>query len=99
MSVQYIGTARLQKGQSKAVSGTTATFTNPIGVGVRKFRLSATVDICFVQGPASGLTATVNDSPVYASAPEYFTCMEGESVAVIARDGASTGTAYLEEAV
>ena len=98
MSLQYVGTARPQNPQTASVSGTTATFTNPIGSGVRKFRLAATIDVCFRQGKTP-LTAVTTDTPVFASEPEYFSCMEGESVAVIARDGTSTGTAYLSEAV
>lgn len=99
--MQYYGTARLQNGQTKAVTGASAIFTNAIGPHVTRFRLSATVDICFRQGPAAGptLTAMVTDAPLYAGQAEYFSCNQGESVAVIARDGASTGTAYLQEAV
>lgn len=95
---QYIGTARHQNGQLKAVSGTTATFTNAIGSGVIKAYLSATIDICYRQGVGT-LTAVVADTPVYASNGLYISVAPGESVAVIARDGASTGTAYLSEAI
>lgn len=97
--MSYYGTSRLQVPQTKAVSGTSATFTNPIGGHVRRFRLWATVDICFKQGPVSGLSAATTDHPLGAKQAEYFTCNPGESVAVIAQDGASTGTAYLSEAV
>lgn len=99
--MQYYGTARHQNGQTKAVSGTSAIFTNAMGAHVSRFCLSATVDICFRQGPATGpaLVALVTDTPVYAGQSYYFSCNQGESVAVIARDGASTGTAYLQEAV
>jgi hypothetical protein len=99
--MQYFGTSRHQNGQTKAVTGASAIFTNAMSAHVTRFCLSATVDICFRQGPATGpaLVALVTDTPVYASQPLYFTCNPGESVAVIARDGASTGTAYLQEAV
>lgn len=98
MAQQYIGVARHQAPQTKAVSGTTATFTNAISGGVTKAMLGATVDICFVQGKAP-LTATTSDNVCWASQALYITVKEGESVAIIARDGASTGTAYLSEAV
>ncbi|RXG85346.1 hypothetical protein [Bradyrhizobium zhanjiangense] len=98
MSQQYIGTARYQNGQTKAVSGTSATFNNVIGSGVTKAMLGSTVDICFVQGKAP-LTATTSDTPVFASNAIHITIRSGESVAIIARDGTSTGTAYLSEAV
>lgn len=99
--MQYFGTARHQNGQTKAVSGVSALFTNAMGAFVNRFCLSATVDICFRQGKATGpaLVALVTDTPVYAGQSYYFTCAPGESVAVIARDGAATGTAYLQEAV
>lgn len=95
---QYIGTARYQNSQIKAVSGTTATFTTAIGPGVTKAMLSATVDICFRQGSGT-LTAVVADTVIYASNPLHITVAAGESIAIIARDGSSTGTAYLSEAV
>jgi len=94
---QYIGIGRYQKGQTKAVSGTTATFTNPVGPGVYKVMLSATVDICFVQSETLPLTATTSDTVIYASTPLHILVMPGESVAIIARDGTSTGTAYMSE--
>lgn len=99
--MQYFGTSRHQNGQTKAVSGTSAVFTNAIGPYVTKFCISATVDICFRQGPLTGpaLVALVTDTPVYAGQSYYYTCRSGESVAIIARDGASTGTAYMQEAV
>ena len=98
MGIQYVGTGRVQNAQTAAVSGTTATFTNAMSAGVMKMRLAATVDICFRYGKGTQ-TAVVTDTPVFAISPEYFTVMPGESVAVIARDGASTGTAYLSEVV
>lgn len=99
--MQYYGTARHQNGQSHAVSGTSFVFPNAMGKGIFRFCLSATIDICFRQGPATGpaLAALVTDTPVYAGQSYYFSCIQGESVAVIARDGTSTGTAYLQEAV
>lgn len=96
--MQYFGTARYQNGQIKSVSGTTATFTNVVGAGVQKILLGATVDICFRQGTGT-LTAVVADTPIFASNPMHITVSPGESVAVIARDGSSTGTAYMSEAV
>jgi hypothetical protein len=95
---QYIGVARYQNPQIKSVSGTTATFTTAISSGVQKAMLSATVDICFRQGTAP-LTATTSDNVIYASSPMHITVISGESIAIIARDGSSTGTAYLSEAV
>lgn len=94
----YIGTARHLNGQKVPVTGASATFTNPIGNYVNRFCLSGTIDICFRQGKTP-LTALVTDTPVYAKQPYYFTCNPGESVAVIALDGASTGSAYIQEAV
>lgn len=95
---QYIGVARYQNPQTKAVSGVSATFTTVVGSGVTKVMLSATLDICFRQG-VGALTAATTDHVVYASNPLHITVASGESVAVVARDGASTGTAYLSEAV
>lgn len=95
---QFIGVGRYQAAQLKAVSGTTATFTTPIGSGVTKALLSTTVDICFRQG-ATPLTAVVADTPLFASSQIHITVAQGESVAIIARDGSSTGTAYLSEVV
>lgn len=96
MGQQYIGVARYQNPQTKGVSGTTATFTNPVGFGVTKVMLSANVDICFVQGKGA-LTATTSSNVCYASNPIHITVAEGESIAIIARDGSSTGTAYMSE--
>lgn len=96
MAQQYIGTARYQAPQTKAVSGTTATFTNAISAGVTKAMLGSTVDICFRQGKAP-LTATTSDTVLFANDALHITVKEGESVAIIARDGTSTGTAYLSE--
>jgi hypothetical protein len=95
--VQYIGTVRYQAGQTKAVSGTSAAFTTAISNGVTKALLSATIDICFVQGKTP--TATVSDTALYAGTHLHISVNSGETVAVIARDGTSTGTAYLSEAV
>ena len=96
--MQYVGVARYQAPQTKAVSGTTATFTNTITSGAQKAMLSATTDICFRQG-VGVLTATTSDNVVYASNPLHILVNGGESIAIIARDGVSTGTAYLSEAV
>jgi hypothetical protein len=93
---QYIGVGRYQAPQIKAVSGTTATFTNAVGDHVYRVMLSATVDICFRQG-AGALTATTSDNVIFASSPLHILVLPGESVAVIARDGTSTGTAYMSE--
>jgi hypothetical protein len=95
---QYIGVARYQNPQTKAVSGTTASFTNVISTGVQKAMLSATVDICFRQG-VGAQTATTSDNVVYASSPLHISVNGNETIAIIARDGSSTGTAYLSEAV
>lgn len=95
---QYIGVARYQAPQTKAVSGTTATFTTAITTGVQKAMLGATIDICFRQGTGS-LTATTSDTVIFASNPLHISVNSGESIAIIARDGTSTGTAYLSEAV
>lgn len=94
--MQYVGVGRYQAPQIKAVSGTTATFTNPIGNGVTRALLGATLDICYVQGKAP-LTATTSDHVVFASSGMHILVNAGESIAVIARDGTSTGTAYLSE--
>lgn len=60
--------------------------------------LGATIDICFVQGKAP-LTATTSDNVCFASNPLHILINAGESVAIIARDGSATGTAYLSEVV
>lgn len=93
---QYVGVARYQAPQIKSVSGTTATFTNAIGNGATRAMLGATLDICFVQGKAP-LTATTSDNVCFASQALHILVNPGESVAIIARDGSSTGTAYLSE--
>lgn len=95
---QYIGVARYQNPQTASVSGTSATFVTAIRSQVMKAMLGATVDICFRQG-VGVLTATTSDTVVFASNPIHITVASGESVAVIARDGSSTGTAYMSEAV
>lgn len=93
---QYIGVGRYQNPQTKAVSGTTATFTNAVGAGVYKVMLGATLDICFRQG-VGALTATTSDNLIFASNSTHILVLPGESVAIIARDGTSTGTAYMSE--
>jgi hypothetical protein len=94
--MQYVGVGRYQAPQIKAVSGSSATFDNAIATGVTRAMLSATVDICFRQGKAP-LTAVTTDNVVYASSPLHILISAGESVAIIARDGSATGTAYLSE--
>jgi hypothetical protein len=95
---QYIGVGRYQKPQTAAVSGTTASFTNAVSSEVYKVQLGATVDICFRQG-VGAQTAVTTDNVIFASNPLHITVQGGETIAVIARDGTSTGTAYLSEVV